>query len=124
MLVVSVAMIPVEVYLAPPEERERTLVGATGGFLGGLGAGAAAGLVCGPGVPVCSIVLGLGAGFAGSVAGRSMAEGAYDLAVDVGRMTPSRWIDTTTLMFGTPEQKRVNCEMKEIEGIDDPLCNL
>lgn len=124
MLVVSIAMIPVEVYLAPPEQRERTLVGATGGFVGGFAAGAAAGLLCGPGAPVCSIVLGLGAGFAGSVGGRSLAEGAYDLAVDVGNMTPAQWIDTTTLMFGTPEQKRANCEMKEIEGVDDPLCDL
>jgi hypothetical protein len=57
------------------------------------------------------------------IGGRSIAEGAYDLAEGLGKMTPADWIDTTTLMFGTPEQKQANCEMKQIEGVDDPLCD-
>jgi len=124
MIVVSIAMIPIETYLAPPEQRERTAVGATGGFIGGFAAGAAAGIFCGPGAPVCSIVLGLGGGLAGSVGGRALAEGAYDLAEDVGRLTPAQWIDTSTLMFGTQEARQANCELKEIEGVYDPLCEL
>ena len=79
MIVVGAATVPLEVYLAKPEERTRTAVGATAGFLGGLGAGAAAGLVCGPGAPVCSVVLGIGFGIAGGIAARSTAEEVYDL---------------------------------------------
>jgi Domain of unknown function (DUF4157) len=123
MLVVGIAAIPVEVYLANPEERERTFAGATAGFAGGLAAGAAAGLVCGPGAPVCSVVLGLSAGYAGSVGARSLAEDAYDLAVGLKNMTPEEWVDTTTLIVGTPEQKKANCDMKEIDGVYDPLCS-
>lgn len=130
MLVFSVVMVPVETYLAPPGERERTFVGATGGlaggFAGGFAGGAAAGLVCGPGAPVCSILLGLSFGIAGAFGGRKLAEGAYDLTEGAGRMTPMQWIDTTTLMFGTPEQKRAMCEMRDIENPDDdgfdPMC--
>jgi hypothetical protein len=124
--VASLVMIPVETALAPEGERERTFVGATGGFVGGFGAGAVAGLICGPGALVCSLVLGLGFGIAGSIGGRKLAEGAYDLAEDVGRMTPAEWIDTTTLMFGTPEQKRAMCDFREIENPNDdgydPMC--
>lgn len=80
MIVVGAATVPLEVYLAPPEERTRTAVGATAGFLGGLALGATAGLVCGPGAPVCSVVLGIGFGIAGGLAARGGAEEVYDLA--------------------------------------------
>ena len=76
--VIGVAATAYEIYSAKPEERERTAVGALAGFAGGFAAGAAAGLVCGPGAPVCSIVLGLTFGFLGGAATRGFAELAYD----------------------------------------------
>ena len=76
--VIGVATVPLEVILAPSGSKARTAVGATGGFLGGLAAGAAAGLVCGPGAPVCSLVLGLTFGIAGAFGGRALFEGIYD----------------------------------------------
>lgn len=79
-LVVGAGAVVAEVAMAPEEEKVRTAVGAGAGFVGGLAAGAAAGLVCGPGAPVCSIVLGIGFGIAGGLAARAAAEGAYDLA--------------------------------------------
>jgi hypothetical protein len=80
MIVVGAATVPLEVYLAPPEERVRTGIGATSGFLGGLALGATAGLVCGPGAPVCSVVLGIGFGIAGGLAARGAAEEVYDMS--------------------------------------------
>jgi hypothetical protein len=77
-LVVGIASIPLEIALARPEDRARTAVGATAGFAGGLAFGAAAGLVCGPGALVCSVVLGLGFGIVGAWGTRAVAEGLYD----------------------------------------------
>lgn len=79
-LVAGIVMGGVEIYMAPPEQRARTAVGVGGGFVGGLALGAAAGLVCGPGAPVCSVVLGLGFGIAGALGGRALSEAAYDAA--------------------------------------------
>jgi len=87
MLVVGVVMIPVEVAMAPEKERTRTAVGATSGFVGGLAAGAALGLVCGPGAPACSIVTGLVGGVIGYFGARAIGEGVYDVAT--GRTRPS-----------------------------------
>jgi hypothetical protein len=76
--VIGLATIPLEVLWAPSGQKARTAVGATAGFLGGLAAGAAAGLVCGPGAPICSIVLGLTFGIAGALGARALAESLYD----------------------------------------------
>jgi hypothetical protein len=76
--VIGLATIPLEVLWAPSGQKGRTAVGATAGFLGGLAAGAAAGLVCGPGAPICSIVLGLTFGIAGALGARALAESIYD----------------------------------------------
>lgn len=78
MIVVGVALTVAEIAMAKPEERARTAVGATAGFVGGLAFGAAAGLVCGPGAPVCSVVLGLTFGIIGGIASREAAESIYD----------------------------------------------
>lgn len=78
MFVVGLATVPLEIILAPPGLRLRTGVGAGAGFAGGLAAGAAAGLVCGPGAPVCSVVLGLGFGIAGALGARASAEALFD----------------------------------------------
>ena len=76
--VVGLASIPLEAYFAPEGKRARTVVGASSGFVAGLYAGSAAGLVCGPGAPVCSVVLGLTLGVAGALMGRAAAEALYD----------------------------------------------
>jgi hypothetical protein len=76
--VIGLATIPLEVWLAPPGQGLRTGVGATAGFVGGLAAGATAGLVCGPGAPVCSVVLGITFGLAGALGARAFAESIYD----------------------------------------------
>jgi hypothetical protein len=78
MVVIGILTVPLEIYLAPPGRRARTAVGAIAGFAGGFAAGAAAGLVCGPGAPVCSVVLGLGFGIAGALGARASAEAIYD----------------------------------------------
>ena len=77
-MVIGVVATGYEIVTARPEDRARTAAGALSGFAGGLAAGAAAGLVCGPGAPVCSIVLGLGFGIAGGYLARRGAEGIYD----------------------------------------------
>ncbi|PDV97880.1 DUF4157 domain-containing protein [Candidatus Chloroploca asiatica] len=79
-IVVGVVATGYEIATAPPETRTRTAIGATSGFVGGLAFGAAAGLACGPGAPVCSVLLGIGFGIAGGIATRSAAEGIYDAA--------------------------------------------
>jgi hypothetical protein len=69
-----------EVRDAPTGQGARTAAGAVPGFVGGLAAGATAGLACGPGAPVCSIVLGGVFGLAGYLAARDLGELAYDTA--------------------------------------------
>lgn len=80
MLVVGVAAGAYEIATAAPEDRARTTVGVAGGFAGGFALGATAGLVCGPGAPVCSIVAGLTLGAIGGFGGRWLAESAFDAA--------------------------------------------
>jgi hypothetical protein len=79
-IVVGAVDVVYETATAQEGQRGRTLAREGTGFVGGLAAGAAAGLVCGPGAPVCSVVLGLGFGLAGMWVGRTVGEGAYDLA--------------------------------------------
>jgi hypothetical protein len=125
MFVLGLFGVAAEIYFAPEGERARTAVGASGGFVGGLAAGAAAGLVCGPGALACSIVLGLGFGIVGALGGRALAEGIFDF-FGAQKMTPAEFINTSTLMFGTPDEIRKMCELREIENPDlaeyDPMC--
>jgi len=79
-IVVGVVAGVAEVATAPEGKKVRTAVGAGAGFVGGLALGATAGLVCGPGAPVCSVVLGLGFGIVGAVTARAAAEEIYDVA--------------------------------------------
>lgn len=74
-----------EIARAKPGQGKRTAVGVGGGFVGGFIAGAAGGLLCGPGAPVCSFLAGFGLGIFGSIAGRSIALDAYD-----GKQGPSK----------------------------------
>lgn len=80
MLVVGVVAGIAEVATAKPEERNRTAAGVAGGFAGGFLLGAGAGLICGPGAPLCSFALGLTLGTIGALGGRAAAEYAYDQA--------------------------------------------
>ena len=92
-LVIGVAAGAAEVITAPEGQRERTAVGVGGGFAGGFALGATAGLVCGPGALVCSVVLGLGLGIIGSVAGRSLAEYVYDHETETPEARQARLAD-------------------------------
>jgi hypothetical protein len=78
LLVVGIVAGGYEIVASRPEERARTAVGVGGGFVGGFALGATAGLICGPGAPLCSFVLGLGLGTIGALGGRALAEEAYD----------------------------------------------
>jgi Domain of unknown function (DUF4157) len=78
--VIGMAASVIEVVTAKDGEKTRTAIGAGAGFLGGLAMGATAGLVCGPGAPVCSVVLGLGFGLFGSLTARTLAEEVYDVS--------------------------------------------
>jgi hypothetical protein len=129
MFVVSIAMVPIETYLAPEGQRERTFVGASAGLAGGfVGAGIAVSLVCGPGAPVCAIVAGLGGGLVGSMLGRGGAEEVYDALHEL--KDPSKLAkDIIWSPFGTDEGRRAWCEEAEIEaestgGEIDPMCDM
>lgn len=76
--VLGVVATTAEIATASEEERERVAVGGVAEFAGGFAAGAVAGLACGPGAPVCSVVLGIGFGFLGGKAARGIAEMIYD----------------------------------------------
>lgn len=90
MLVVGIVAGAHEIVTARPEEQTRTIVGVGGGFAGGFLLGATAGLICGAGAPVCSLVLGLSLGTLGALGGRVFAEGAYDyVTAPVPASTPS-----------------------------------
>lgn len=110
-----------EVAMAPEGEGTRTAVGAGAGFVGGLAFGAAAGLVCGPGAPVCSVVLGLGFGVAGAFASRAAAEGIYDVAT--GRARPSsnpnssQWMYPGACFTGDTPIRMANGGSKRIDSI-------
>ncbi len=84
-IVVGVVAGVAEVATAPEGKKVRTAVGAGAGFVGGLALGATAGLFCGPGAPVCSVVLGLGLGIAGALTARAAAEELYDEATGEAR---------------------------------------
>jgi hypothetical protein len=111
-----------EVYDAPPDERARVAVREGGGFAGGLVGASAGGLVagwaaslaCGPGAPVCAIVISLvivgAAGYAGGRAGESSANWVSSGGLDeLGRMiegvgefakSPAVGLPATTLGVG------------------------
>jgi hypothetical protein len=80
LLVVGILAGAAEIWLAPPEQRNRVAAGVAGGFAGGFALGATAGLFCGPGALVCSVVAGLVLGTVGALGGRAMAESLYDEA--------------------------------------------
>lgn len=116
---------------ASPEERPIVIAeegGAWGGgFIGNvLGSALGGAFFCaetGPGAFFCAAAFGIAGGVTGSVIGQSAMHDLAKTAVDYGKMTPAQRLDATILLFGTPEQKRAHCQMKEIEDVYDPLCS-
>jgi hypothetical protein len=49
------------------------------------------------------------------VVGKSIGHGLAQMMVDVGNMTPAQWIQSSTMMFGTAQQKRSLEEWRQIE---------
>ena len=115
---------------ASPEERpivEAEEAGSWGGgFIGNVVGSALGGAtVCaetGPGAFFCALAFGIAGGITGGVIGKSAM---HSLAESL-RMTPVEFINTSTLMFGTPEDKRALCQMREINNPNDdgydPMC--
>lgn len=106
-MAVGLAISGYEVYEAPPDERVRVAVREGGGFAGGmvgataggLVAGWAASLACGPGAPVCAIVISLAivgaAGYAGGRAGESSANWVSSGGLDELGRTLSQLVEGT-----------------------------
>ena len=105
MIVVSILMVPVETALAPEGQRVRTFVVGSAGLAGGYVVGTlAASLVCGPGAPVCALVIGLGAGIVGTILGQDAADAVFDAFDEL--KDPTKLIhDATWSSFGTPEAR-------------------
>ena len=81
-MVAGIAYSGYRVATAAPEERARIISQEAGGFIGGFALGATAGLVCGPGAPVCSLVAGVTLGIVGGVGGSYFGGEIYDIAVN------------------------------------------
>jgi hypothetical protein len=96
-----------------------------GGFIGNAMASALGGaFICaetGPGAVVCALACGVVGGVTGSVIGK---EAMHDLAENLSHITPQLILETSTQMFGSPQARQADCQMKEIEGIYDPQCQL
>jgi hypothetical protein len=109
LLVVGIVAGAYEIVASRPEERARTAVGVGGGFVGGFALGATAGLICGPGAPLCSFVLGLGLGTIGALGGRAVAEEVYDGLDEpppspVSPTSTSQTSQTTSTSQSAPDQ--------------------
>ena len=73
-MVVSVATLGYDVATAPPEERLHVAFVGGSSLVGGIAAGAALGLACGPGAPVCVIITGTIGGILGGLGAGELAE--------------------------------------------------
>lgn len=92
-----------------------------GGFIGNvLGSALGGAFICsetGPGAFFCAVGFGLAGGITGGVIGKEAMHDLAKMADDLKKMTPAQMIETTTLMFGTPDQKRSFYELQDI--LDD-----
>ncbi|MFI0445526.1 DUF4157 domain-containing protein [Actinomadura sp. 6N118] len=82
LMVVGLVVGGLEIAFATKEQRPRVIAGVAGGLAGGLILGAGAGLLCAATAPLCLVVAGLTLGFAGGIAGRFLAEKAFDASVN------------------------------------------
>jgi predicted HTH domain antitoxin len=79
LLAVGVAIAFYQVWKAENPEREAVKQAAAfAGFAYGAAAGASAGLLCGPGAPLCSVVFGIAGGLLVAITAEKVAEKAYD----------------------------------------------
>ena len=66
-----------DILTAPEGERGHVAFVEGSGFVGGMLGGAALGLVCGPGAPVCCVITGIVGGIAGAEAASTLAEAMW-----------------------------------------------
>ena len=110
------------IYDATPEERPIVIGEETGSWAGGfvgnaLGSALGGAFVCaesGPGAFFCALGFGIAGGITGSVVGAGAGHDLAQLLVDAGTITPGQWLQGTTLMFGTPGQKKTMEQWREI----------
>jgi hypothetical protein len=67
-----------DIVTAPEGERAHVAFVGGSSFVGGFAAGAALGLVCGPGAPVCSVVTGIVGGLVGGLGAGELAEATWN----------------------------------------------
>jgi Domain of unknown function (DUF4157) len=123
LMVYSAAESTIRIAEATPEERP-IVIGEEagswgGGLIGNVLASALGGaFFCaetGPGAFFCALGFGIAGGITGGVVGKSLGHDLAQTLVDVGKLTPAQWIQGSTLLFGTPEQKRALEQMREVE---------
>jgi hypothetical protein len=119
---------------APPELQGRvatqelggwalSLAGASLGSKAGAGIGALLGIETGPGAVITAAFGALVGGAIGFFGGEAAANELYDVGENTSRLlsdTP-RLMETTTLMFGTAEDRRKYYELREIETGEPPV---
>jgi hypothetical protein len=124
LMVYGAAETTIRIADATPEERPIVIgeeAGSWGGGLVGnvLGSALGGAFVCaetGPGAFFCALAFGIAGGITGGVVGKGLGHGVAQTLVDVGKMTPAQWIQSSTLLFGNPQQKRALEEWREIES--------
>lgn len=91
------------------EEGATWLGGWVGSTLSAATLGAVACSETGPGAVICSAAFGIAGGIAGAIFGRNVAQEFIENAAGIGELlrNPAQLSNTATLMFGTPEGKRI-----------------
>ncbi len=131
LLVVGAGMSMYRVASAPPEQQGRVAAQEAGGWALSLPAGAAGaeagaalggalGIETGPGAIVLAAFGALVGGAIGFFGGQEAADELYNVGEDFSRgmrqlSNPATLIETETLMFGSPEDRRRYYEMRELE---------
>ena len=116
---------------ATPEERPLVIAEEAGGWGGGfigtvLGSAFGGAFVCaesGPGAFLCAAAFGLVGGLTGTVVGQETAHEVYTTFEHAQQMTALDWVEASARVLGDEEGLQAICDLKEWEGIDDPLCN-
>ena len=131
LLVAGAALSVTRVVTAPEDEQVHVAMQETGAWVFSLhgmelGAeaggelGAAFGIESGPGAVLTAAIGALVGGAIGLWGGEEAANQLYDVGADAAEGVrilgdPARLTETTTLMFGTPEDRRNYYEMRSIE---------
>jgi len=118
---------------ASPEDVPSVVVEEGGTWLGGMVGSALTSatlgaVVCsetGPGAVICSAAFGAVGGVTGAIFGRNVADEVIESLAGIGPLLrdPVRFSNTATLMFGTPEQKKLMWDFqrlqREMDGVPD-----